>query len=111
MAINSFIGSVEDNFKQGNDDQLEVADTTEECTHRNEHGSCSKVSIHHSAWEVRHAGRVRLHSLSLHLTHSLSLSLFLSLAMHSSYVSRQILILQQLSTSMNEKSPLAMVAH
>ena len=49
MAVESFIDSVEDDFKQGNDDQLEVTDTTEQCTHRDENCSCNKVSIHHSA--------------------------------------------------------------
>ena len=59
MAVESFIDSVEDDFKQGNDNQLKVTDTAEECTHRDEHCSCNKVSIHHSAVENKTV-RVRL---------------------------------------------------
>ena len=70
-------------------------------------------------------GRVRLYSLSslfpLPLLSPLSLSLthascgtvkYLEVVeMHGSYVSRPIMILQQLSAPMSENSPLAMVAH
>ena len=52
IAVKSLIGSIEDDFKQGNDDKLEVTDTAKKRTHRDEHCSCNKVSVHHSAWEI-----------------------------------------------------------
>ena len=52
IAVKSLIGNIEDNFKQGNDNKLEVTDATKKCTHRDEHCSCNKVSVHHSAWEI-----------------------------------------------------------
>ena len=48
MDVQSFIGGVEHHLEEGNDDQLEVADTTEQCSHRDEYNSCGKVGSYQS---------------------------------------------------------------
>ena len=49
VDIQSLVDWVEHDLKEGNDDQLEVADTAKQCTHRDQNNSCCKIWSHHPA--------------------------------------------------------------